>query len=395
MSTSIPFRLSDKELLVELKRLAHSERQSTAALISHLAELDARRLYLGLGFGSLFLYCTEVLRFSEHETYNRIEAARAARRFPMVLDNLGDGALNLSTLRLLAPHLTKDNHETLVAAASGRSKRAVEELVARHYPLPPIPPSIRKLPPPRPTGAYAAVPTTASVDSAPEAPAPVAPLPPPPTRRPLVSPLAPDRYQIRFTASAQTCEKLRQAQDLLRHAVPDGDTAEIFDRALTVLLVDLARKKLAATERPGASGGSSDSSRHIPAQVKRSVWLRDGGRCAFVGQQGRRCVERGFLEFHHVKPFAAGGPATVDNIQLRCRAHNAYEADLYFGPREPSGGEGVAREPAVRWGVVERELAPGRVRAAAAPSLSPAWSRGSGGRRRTRTWESGGRSPDG
>jgi hypothetical protein len=360
MSTTGPSRLSDKELLAELKRLAHGERQSTVALVSHLAELDARRLYLAMGFGSLFSYCTEALRLSEHESYNRIEAARAARRFPLVLDRLGEGALNLSTLRLLATQLTGDNHEELVVAACGKSKRQVEELVARRFPLPPIPPSVRKLPAPRPVGAFAAPAPTTTTPAA-NAPAPMTPVPQTPVtslppRRPVVSPLASDRYQIRFTASAQTCEKLRLAQDLLRHAVPDGDTAAIFDRALTVLLEDLAKKKLAATDRPGASRGQSDSSRHVPGSVKRAVWLRDGGRCAFLGRGGRRCLERGFLEFHHVKPFAAGGPPTVENIQLRCRAHNAYEAELYFGPREPAGGELVPER-------VAREAGEGRGRA--------------------------------
>ena len=69
--------------------------------------------------------------------------------------------------------------------------------------------------------------------------------------------------------------------------------------------------------------------------VKRAVWQRDGGRCAFSGTRGR-CVETGFLEFHHVVPFADGGETTSSNIELRCRAHNAYEAEQWFGPpREP------------------------------------------------------------
>jgi predicted restriction endonuclease len=61
------------------------------------------------------------------------------------------------------------------------------------------------------------------------------------------------------------------------------------------------------------------------------VFLRDLGRCAFVGTQGRRCGERAFVEFHHRRPYAAGGEATVDNIELRCRRHNGLEARLYFG----------------------------------------------------------------
>lgn len=79
------------------------------------------------------------------------------------------------------------------------------------------------------------------------------------------------------------------------------------------------------SRRPGLTAGSRSRSRRIPAAERRPVWTRDDGRCAFVGADGR-CSETGFLEFHHVVPFAAGGPGTLDNLQLRCRAHNAYEA---------------------------------------------------------------------
>ena len=76
----------------------------------------------------------------------------------------------------------------------------------------------------------------------------------------------------------------------------------------------------------------SRGSRHVPAAVRRAVWIRDGGRCAFVAENGRHCTERGFIEFHHTAPYAAGGEATVDSIELRCRAHNLYEGELDFGP---------------------------------------------------------------
>jgi hypothetical protein len=159
-----------------------------------------------------------------------------------------------------------------------------------------------------------------------------------------VIPLAPERYKMQLTVSAETHRKLRRAQDLLRHTIPDGDPAEIFDRALTLLVARLEKTKLSATDRPGRGRSVSPGSRHIPAAVRRAVWDRDEGRCAFVGAHGR-CTERGFLEFHHVVPYADGGLATVENIQLRCRAHNAYEAEEYFGLRTPTSPEDRAGAP--------------------------------------------------
>ena len=129
----------------------------------------------------------------------------------------------------------------------------------------------------------------------------------------------------------ETLEKLRRAQSLSRHTLAAGDVGSILDRALTLLIDDLERRRFArvASAQPSRRE-RTPSGRHIPAAVRRAVWQRDDGRCAFVGRNGR-CRETAFLEFHHVAPYAEGGGATTDNIQLRCRAHNQYEARLYFG----------------------------------------------------------------
>jgi hypothetical protein len=131
--------LSDEDLLCEVTRLAADERHATARLIASLTALDARRLYLTEGFSSLFEYCTDALRLSEHAAYDRITAARAARRFPVILDRLADGSVTLTIVRLLAPHLTDANHATLLAEAAHCSKRDVEHIVARLHPQPDAP----------------------------------------------------------------------------------------------------------------------------------------------------------------------------------------------------------------------------------------------------------------
>jgi hypothetical protein len=177
---------SDTQLFEEVRTLSHRERQATARLIACLAEVDARRLYRGEGCSSLFTYCTQILHLSEHAAYMRIEAARAARRFPVILAS---------------------------ASASERQSPIV--------------------------------------------------LPPRPPKRPAVmAPIAPEQYKIQMTVSRDTYEKLRRAQDLIRHMVPNADPAAIFERALTLF---------------------------------------------FVGSRNGGCTERAFLEFHHVLPHAAGG----------------------------------------------------------------------------------------
>ncbi len=367
--------LSDRELIAETHRLAERERHATAHVIAALMELDARRLYLAEGCSSLFTYSTPVLHFSEHAAYGRIEAARAARRFPVILDLLAEGSITLTAVGLLAAHLTPENHAGLLAAVRHRSKREVERLVAEVRPLQAVPSSVRslvrKLPAERLTrvesvdaadltrsdgeagevagsgpgagggaGAHKmvggpSVPASTTLTGGVSAMSPVASDPicrrTPPGRPAVVAPLAPERYKVQVTISREAHDKLRRAQDLLRHAIPSGDPGAIFERALTVLVEDLERKTQAAVKRPRSAGTATPGSRHVPAAVKREVWARDEGRCAFIGTAGR-CAERGFLELHHVVPFAEGGATDVANLQLRCRAHNAYEAEEWFGP---------------------------------------------------------------
>src|SRR5918993_1669996 len=141
--------LSDEQLLAELSRLAMHERQATTALIRCLMEVDARRLYLPQGYSSMFAFCTQALHLSEHAAYGRIEVARAARRLPALLPRIEDGSLTVTNARMLAPHMTDDNCEDLLTAAQHRSKRDVEEIVARLKPEPDVRSVVRKLPSPR------------------------------------------------------------------------------------------------------------------------------------------------------------------------------------------------------------------------------------------------------
>jgi hypothetical protein len=370
-------RLSDRELLRHVVALAGGERRATVELIAHLAELDRRKLYRGQGYGSLFSYCTEVLRLSEHATFNRIEAARASRSFPLILDRLRVGAINLSTVRLLAPHLTTENHERLLAEASGRSKREVEVLVARLSPQADVSASIRRLPAPvrmpgeatpalsrtvpvPPPLTEAATPSSPSFAPSDGGRVPAAPSTP--VRRPVMMPLTPERYRLQFTVSRETQEKLRCVQDLLRREIPDGDPGAIFERALTLLLDEVARKKLAATSNARPSRPADPRSRYVPAEVKRKVWIRDHGQCAFVSLGGRRCRERTFLEFHHVEAFGLGGPTTADNLSLRCAQHNAYEAELLFGTYDRSTREASTPHPAVSGAPTRRHNSMGSTR---------------------------------
>src|SRR5262245_61264698 len=139
--------LSDAALLERVKLRAHQERQSTAALIADLGELEERRLYLSEGCATLHIYCTEVLHLSEQAAYRRIQAAKLALLFPVILERLAEGAVNLTTLLLVGPYLTLHNHLDLLTEVTHKTKMEVAILVARIRPLPNVPSSVRKVGP--------------------------------------------------------------------------------------------------------------------------------------------------------------------------------------------------------------------------------------------------------
>ena len=379
-----PRSLSDDELLQRVSDLLRESRHSEAELVAHLAEVDERRLFAREACPSMFSYCTQVLHLSEAEAYLRITAARAAREHPVILAMLADGRLHMSSVARLAPHLTATNRDYVLARATHRSKREILELVAELSPRPDAPTLIRKLPGTRDAAAAdGASGSIVAPGGAPEptsgrtAPAPLAPRrtdqlcpdgvavrdvdaarrqdaiaaeaagrPRAATHSPgSLEPIAPGRYKVQFTASATLREKLERLQALMHSSVPDGDLAALIEAAVDEKLARLEAKRFARTEKPRKTVATSDTrprSRHVPAAVRRAVWMRDGGRCRFADDQGRRCTARRGLEFHHRHPFGMGGDHDVQQIRLFCRTHNRYAAEVDYGRSGPPASPGAA-----------------------------------------------------
>jgi hypothetical protein len=311
--------LSDQELLQRLSDLLRRSRRVEADLVVHIGEVDERRLYLREGSPSMYVYCTEVLRLSEHEAYLRIAVARGAREHPALLRMLAEGRLHLSGIAKLLPHLTPANRNELLERATHKSKRQIEELVAELAPRADAPSLARQLL--DPAGERV---TTAG-----------APLP---QRAAAVQPLGRARYRIHFTASAAFHDKLQRLRALMRTSVPDGDLAAILEAAVSEKLERLQRRRFGGTPRPRKSPARGKApapppaaSRYLPAAVRRAVYQRDGGQCRYVGKGGRRCGARDRLEFHHVEAYGRGGGRSAPNIQLMCRAHNMRFAELDYG----------------------------------------------------------------
>jgi hypothetical protein len=385
--------LSDPVLIRDLNALVTRHREGTAQLLAHLAEVDSRRLYVPAGYSSMFGYCVGELRFSEDAAYKRIQAARAARRFPALFSAIAEGRLHLTAVGLLAPHLSSENADELIEIATHRRKFEIEQWLARRFPAALAPariflPTLRPVPQVAPaqagTGPNADLFSSERFETSSRAgelaPAQVQAMGKGPgeqtgrlepvesgaltsggLNRPEVEarpqprigyentviPQAPasfragpgsEGYLLQVLISSGTYGKLRHAQALLSHAIPTGDVAQLLDHALEALITRAEKRKIGVGRAANRSLHRSTNrrspagvARHIPAYIRREVWERDRGQCTFVSAAGNRCTERRFLEFDHVLPVARGGRATVKGIRLRCRAHNQYEAERVFG----------------------------------------------------------------
>ncbi len=348
-----PSSLSDEQLVGEIKQLISQECRSLAELLSLLAEMDERRLYATLGFSSLFTFVVQELHLSEDAAYKRIHAARAARRFPVILPLISEGRINLTTVTILSPILTEENHAELLMKSVHMSKLEVERMKAAYAPKPDVPDMIRALPeltrsrascgsgagtdPSQSSSDRVEVSVSAACE---ERSAAIAP-PITPARRDSISPLSEQRIKFQFTGSEELRSKIERAKALLRHKYPAARLEEIIDEALDAFLEkkdpekrgERKARKSAPSQRPQRSGDAH--TRYIPQHVKDLVWQRDQGRCQYVSADSKRCETQSFLEFDHVQPFAKGGSSKdPQNIRLLCHAHNQLTMRSEYGEQK-------------------------------------------------------------
>ena len=565
--------LSDAELLAGTRGLVARSNHQLACLIAHLGEVEARGIYRERACSSLCTYCIYELRLSEDTAFRYARAARLARKFPSLLQQIAAGEIHLSGIIALGPHLTDENHREVLQLAKHRTKREIMKLVRRLDPLPDVPSRIEPLGPARPVqsprnsswgtfmhslnpvrelrpeerpknwinlgeepesgcmGAEAstqavAVAAVRTLDNLPGAanvaarqlqeplvltrtvrgvdavgsragaeagsnfdgdadaeagsnsdrdadteagrncdgdsdadienarplveedlaPGADATLQQPRSGKPLW--LDPQRYSVQFTATQEYVDLVERAKNLMSHAAPQRSLEEIHLRAMRLLVAHLEKRRFAVGCRPPtqsrsreaqagrmpvrtedtpalisepnvampganepenhearvperrvhgaperelasdihdaheldsdthdasefdsdihdaserepqhptgakaagcspraeaigerqgrpervATGVQTLGSRYIPAEVRRQLYRRDGGRCAYVAPDGQRCREAGFLEIQHHVPHARGGAPVVENLALYCRSHNALAAEQDFG----------------------------------------------------------------
>jgi hypothetical protein len=336
-----------RDLTTRLAELLRREHAALADFLIALADFDRERRWLELGHASLFYFLHRELGLSKGAAFYRKTAAQLVQRYPEVIEPLRQGKLCITSVVELAKVITPENRGEVVPRFFHTSKREAKAVAAELRPAEGAPHrdvvTVSRLAAPAKASTRPEVATSLAtpvalvrpdeprgeVPATPPCPPPPAPLPG--ARPDEVEPLSGDLRRFHTTVSKRFLAKLASARDALSHSHPGADTETVLEAALDLLLAaDDKKKGLVKKPRPSAARPSANP-RHIPAEVKRAVWARDGKCCRWPLAAGGVCGSTTRLELDHVVPVAHGGPSTIANLRVTCRFHNQHAARQAFG----------------------------------------------------------------
>ncbi len=368
--------LSDKELLTRLSKLVNQEHNLTLEILPHLIEAENRKIYRSLGYSSMFVYCTNGLGYSESSANRRIYASRAIRTCPRAYDDLRKGRVNLGTLALVWQHLTPE----LLEEIRGRSYRQVQTIVSRFNPMMKHrditrPVAVRKLvqeaaesqPARAGSSGSGGLALAAEPEISPElgeislrrggkksatdtqldcvGPTTTNEISTPPETAVKLETVK--MHQVSCLVDDEVMQMLDRCKELLSGGYPCGIDYNTLMKEIASDWLERHDpvKRGERREKRKQSGNSKttnkskkidqeETSRYISPATRDAVYYRDGGRCTYVGHNGKRCESKWDLEIHHDEtPFAMGGDHSLRNLRLLCAVHNKLEAERVYGRR--------------------------------------------------------------
>ncbi|WP_413293114.1 HNH endonuclease [Bdellovibrio sp. HCB185ZH] len=298
--------LSNIQLLEKVKNLVQQERHIQVEFLNHLLEVETRKLFLEIGYGSLFDYVTKELGYSESAAYRRIQAMRLVKSVPEVQHKISSGEITLTTAAQVQGFIRAETKREgnvsieckrdLVAAVENKSTREVEKILISQSP-------------------HAALPSER------------------------VRTITETHLEIRLVIEEKLQGKLDQLKALLSHKNHDMNYAELIellaDRELKrsnsdrgkcgsvatpapkLKTLPVAEAEVYAKQKKGIKRG-----RYIPARVRHTVWKRDQGCCTFISDDGKKCGSKYQIQFDHIQLYSKGGSHSQENLRLLCAQHN-------------------------------------------------------------------------
>jgi hypothetical protein len=357
---------SAREFSDRLADLLRREHHALAEFLVALAEFDRDGAWARLGHASLFDYLHRRLGLSKGAAFYRMTAARVVREHPAVVEPLREGVLCLTSILELAKVLTAENEAEVLPRFFRLSKREAQAVTAELRPAEHVPLRILVTAVP-PADAAALTLATPGVALAAVEPSGVPDLgqsgwPANHTRSEgattpavraapgQVEPKTAELSRIHLTVPRQFLKKLEAARDALSHSHPGATEGQVIEVGLDLIVKRHAKRRglVAEPRKPRAARDTSSStpapesaspaasppgrSRHVPAEVMREVWERDGGCCAWPLEGGGVCGSTYQLEYdHYPLPFALGGPTTTANGRILCKPHQDVHARMVYG----------------------------------------------------------------
>jgi hypothetical protein len=280
--------LSDQQLHCDTKSLALEERLVQLELLHHLLEVDRRKLFLSLGFGSLFDYVVKELKYLESSAYRRIQAMRLLRDLPQVEDKLAEGSLTLTAASQLqslfkTEDVTEEVKLELVKEAENKSSLDVERQILQFQGI--------------------------------EA-----------QSKEKIKQVSAEMVELKLIIPTELKEKLDQLRLQYSHVNPEMSYIALLEH-----LCDKALPKRESTATPAPEVKVEPQGRHVPAAMKREVWKRDKGCCSYTDvNTGKRCGSRFQLQYDHIEPYALGGKTELENLRVLCAQHNRWRSEKTY-----------------------------------------------------------------
>ena len=302
--------LTDQQLLSDTQSLVKAERELLTKVLSHLKEIERRRLYSELGYQSLFDYAVRHLNYSEGQAGRRIQALRLIKEFPEVEQKIESGALNLTNIsqaqsffREQGSTLNDEKKRDVLQMLEFKSSREGEKKLFEIFPEKPKVKERERM-------------------------------------------INEDLSEVKFVMTKELREKVETLRSLLGVKGATMSFGELVDAMVDISIESASAKKFgkkrveaekhAEDEDASAvvSSVSSKSERYISQAVKHAVWKRDGGSCC-------RCKGKRNLQIDHVVPVAMGGKTEMDNLRLLCFSCNQRAAINVFGVEKVTFSQGL------------------------------------------------------
>ncbi|MDR3608238.1 MAG: HNH endonuclease signature motif containing protein [Oligoflexia bacterium] len=293
--------LDDQSLISSTRELVKQELKITAEILHYLREIERRKLFADLGYGSLFEFCVRELKYSESAAQRRISSMRLLKELPALEAKIETGALSLTVVsqaqtffrneEKAGNRLNPEQKKEVLLELEGASSREAEKVLLTKSSKPEahITEQVRAI--------------TATVS------------------------------EVKLALSEETLKDLEQLKGLLAHQHPHLSLSELVSILAKKMLNQLDPGKKEVQTRKAANPLPAPAVRKrqsIPAAVQRAVWKRDGSRCTHV-HLGRRCESTYQLQIDHILEVARGGGNEIENLRLVCRQHNIRSAMDTFG----------------------------------------------------------------